>query len=109
MHCGPDYCRDNTMALISDIIEFAAQTFYMPPEILTNTRKKGNGATRARYGVALALHRRGWSFSKIAKVLGYCDHTTIHPGIRKAQMICEDDANFARRVERIANFTQTAA
>ena len=93
------------MALLSDIIEFAAQTFYMPPEILTNTRKKGHGAVRARYGVALALHRRGWSYSKIGRALGYRDHTTIHPGVRKAREICEEDANFARRVERIATFT----
>ena len=93
------------MVLTSDIIEFAAQVFYTAPEILTDTRKRRHGLVRARYGVALALHRRGWSYGKIGKTLGYCDHTTIHPGVQKARTICEEDANFARRVDRIANFT----
>lgn len=97
------------MALLSDIIDFAAHTFYLPPEILTDTRKRGNGIVRARYGVALALRLRGWSYSKIGTALGYRDHTTIHPGVRKAMDIYQEDGNFARRVERIAAFTGTKA
>ena len=60
---------------------------------------KTRGPTRARHACALAMHRRGMSYSEIADVLGMGDHSTAIGAVRSARKLAGMLPEVARAVE----------
>lgn len=62
-------------------IATAASLFHVPAKRLLE-RNRRTDVTSARYVAAWVLHRRRWSYAKIAELFGM-DHSTIIHGLRK--------------------------
>lgn len=60
---------------------------------------KTRGPTRARHACALAMHRRGMSYSEIADVLGMGDHSTAIAAVRSARKLAGLLPEVARAVD----------
>ncbi len=55
-------------------------------------------AVPARFAVCLALHRKGWSYPRIGRLLNDRDHTTIMNAVKRAK----DDMAMQELADRIA-------
>lgn len=88
------------MALTCDILRYAARrTGVHERDILGNARFKF--VVHARWAVMAGLHRRGWSYARIGKLMKK-DHTTIMYGVHKVNELVQHDSKFASIVDDIA-------
>lgn len=71
----------------------AAELFCFTPAQITG-ECRSNMLCKARWAVMLALHRRGWSYPRIATVTGRKDHTTCMHGVKRAAALESGDAGF---------------
>lgn len=60
----------------------------------------------ARFAVYKALHLRGWTYSRIGRLLGK-DHSTIMYGVSRADYMIERDEEYAAQVLHLASMRLT--
>jgi len=67
---------------------------------------RGHFAVLLRHTMCLALRKRGWAYQKIAKELGYKDHTTVLHAVAKMTKRFDTDPLYAAKVTQLAEYRE---
>jgi len=65
---------------------------------------RGHFAVVLRHTMCLILRKRGWAYHKIAKELGYKDHTTVLHAVAKMTKRFDTDRFYAEKVTKLAEY-----
>jgi hypothetical protein len=65
---------------------------------------RGHFAVVLRHTMCLVLRKRGWAYQKIAKELGYADHTTVLHAVAKMTKRFDTDRFYAEKVTKLAEY-----
>jgi hypothetical protein len=65
---------------------------------------RGHFAIVLRHTMCLALRKRGWAYQKIARKLGYKDHTTVLHAVAKMTARYGYDAPYAAKVDALVAY-----
>jgi hypothetical protein len=63
-------------------------------------------AVLLRHTMCLVLRKRGWAYQKIAKELGYKDHTTVLHAVAKMTDRFNTDRFYAEKVTKLAEYRE---
>lgn len=88
------------------LVKECAKAFDVPSELIVGASRKGR-VIPARFALYKALRLRGWSYLAIGRFLGR-DHATVMHGTKRAEWMAERDAEYAAKVQRIADWKPAA-
>jgi hypothetical protein len=67
---------------------------------------RGHFAVLLRHTMCLVLRKRGWAYQKIARELGYKDHTTVLHAVAKMTKRFDTDRFYADKVSKLAEYRE---
>jgi transcriptional regulator len=65
---------------------------------------RGHFAIVLRHTMRLTLRKRGWAYQKIARELGYKDHTTVLHAVAKMTKRFDTDRFYAEKVTKLVEY-----
>lgn len=86
-----------------EFIQKAAALFYVHPRDLVG-KARFKWLIPARFAAYKALRMRGWSYPRIAKLVGDRDHSSVMHGCDRAEYMMERDPEYAAKINELATF-----
>lgn len=97
---------ENSYSAFDEIVFRASDLFLVSAENILSKKRERSRIVPARQAVCLVLRRQGMSMPKIAKAIGYADHSTVLHACAQAE---EKERTDARYRDRIAALTRRCA
>lgn len=84
------------------VLDAVCAEFGAPRDLVLGVARQADVALARHVAMALGQRCLGYSLPRIGKLL-HRDHTTVLHGVRRVARLAKDDAEFAARLDRLAN------